>query len=258
MSTMRVQDWAVLVASGGVILTIAAALLAHALPAFFFALIAICAAGVARVASQRHPGPMSPALRVVLHLPRGPHSSRSLLQLLAPRSGERILEIGSGIGAHAVPVALALIPGGTLDAVDIQQVMLDELSHRVRAAGLTNVSTVLADAEHLPYSDNTFDGAFLITVLGEIPNPDSALRELFRVLKPAGRLVVGEMTVDPDFVSLGALTAQARNAGFTVDGRRGPDFAYLARFCLACAPEPAAQHGMQPTALVTERAAADA
>ena len=152
---------------------------------------------------------------------------------MAPRPGERILEVGPGDGVHALPVAHALMPGGSLEAVDIQQPMLDALAGRARTAGLTNVREVLADAQHLPYPDNTFDGAFLITVLGEIPRPETTLRELRRVLKPDGRLIVGEVIADPDYVSPTTLIEQARVAGFTLDRRWGPRIAYLARFHVA-------------------------
>jgi ubiquinone/menaquinone biosynthesis C-methylase UbiE len=56
------------------------------------------------------------------------------------------------------------------------------------------------------------------------------LRELRRVLNPAGRLVVGEHFVDPDFTSLGRLKDHAREAGFRFERRTGPIVVYLARF----------------------------
>ena len=212
------------------VLSAAAAIFGHPPAALALVTVTICAAVIARLESRKHPGPMSPALRWVLHLPRGPHSPGSLLRSLAPRPGERILEIGPGDGVHALPVARALTPGGLLEAVDIQQPMLDALKRRARAAGLDNVLGVLADAQHLPYSDNSFDAAFLITVLGEVPRPEAVLRELRRVLKSDGRLVVGEMIADPDFVSPTTLTEQTRVAGFTLDRKWGPGVAYLARF----------------------------
>lgn len=229
-ATMRMQDWGFLVAGVGVVLTVAAAIAGHVLWAFAFVIVTLLAAVTARLESLRHPGPMSPALRWALHLPRGPHSPRSLLRFLSPRPGERVLEVGPGDGVHALPVARALIPGGSLDAVDIQKSMLDALERRARIAGLGNVQGVLADAQDLPYQDRTFDAAFLITVLGEMPRPEATLRELRRVLKSDGRLVIGEMIADPDFVSTTALTEQARVAGFTLDCRWGPKVAYLARF----------------------------
>lgn len=230
---MRIQDWAFLAASAGVVLTIGFGLFGFLLPALLFAALTLLAATVSRLKSKRHPGPMSPALNWVLHLPRGPLTPNSLLRLLDPHSGERILEVGTGIGVYALPVARSLLPDGTLDAVDIQKPMLDALSNRATAAGLANISAILADAECLPYPDNVFDSAYLITVIGEIPGPGNAFRELSRVLKPDGRLIIGEIVVDPDFVATGTLKSRAAAAGFAFVDRRGPGFAYLARWRLA-------------------------
>ena len=87
------------------------------------------------------------------------------------------------------------------------------------------------DARHLPYADESFDGAYLVTVLGEIPDQDAALRELRRVLKPSGRLVVGETFVgDPHVVRFGAMRERAERAGLRFDQRLGSPLGFFARF----------------------------
>jgi len=90
-----------------------------------------------------------------------------------------------------------------------------------------NIVATIGDVQHLPYPAASFDGAYLIDALGEMPNPPAVLRELRRVLKPAARLVVGEHFVDPDFTSLGRLKDQAREAGFRFERRTGPIVVYL-------------------------------
>jgi len=60
-----------------------------------------------------------------------------------------------------------------------------------------NITPTRSDARELPYEDDSFDAAYLVAVLGEIPDQNAALRELARVLKPGGRLVVGELVGDP-------------------------------------------------------------
>ena len=67
---------------------------------------------------------------------------------------------------------------------------------------------------------------FRRSLLGEVPDAPVALRELRRVLRPAGRLVVGEILVDPDFVSLPALRSMAADADLALERRFGPRFAY--------------------------------
>jgi ubiquinone/menaquinone biosynthesis C-methylase UbiE len=67
-------------------------------------------------------------------------------------------------------------------------------------------------------------------VLGEIPDGQAALRELRRVLKPSGRLVIGEVFFDPDFVRFGVLTSRAERASFAFERRQGGGLSYLARF----------------------------
>ena len=68
------------------------------------------------------------------------------------------------------------------------------------------------------------------TVLGEIPDQDAALRELARVLKPGGRLVVGELFGDPHWVSPARLGRGAGRAGLTFEERSGTPLGYFARF----------------------------
>lgn len=190
--------------------------------------LAVAADVGGRLWSRSSPVPMPYYMRWVLLLPRGPQSPKGLARALEPRSGERILEIGPGVGVHALPVASALVPGGRLHVLDVQREMLDELARRAAARGLTNIAPQRGDAQRLPYIDHGFDAAYLISVLGEIPDPIAALRELRRVLKPGGRLVVAEVIVDPDFVSLPALQEQAKQAGLALERSVGPRFAYLA------------------------------
>jgi SAM-dependent methyltransferase len=183
-----------------------------------------------RLWSRQSPVPMPYFMRWVLLVPRGPHSATRLQRVLQPRSGERILEIGPGVGVHAHSVAASLRPDGVLDVLDVQQEMLDDLVRRATRGGLTNIVARQGDAQRLPYPDSTFDAAYLVSVLGEVPDASLALREFRRVLKPAARLLIGEVLVDPDFISLPALQKMARDAGFVFERHLGPRFAYGAVF----------------------------
>jgi protein-L-isoaspartate O-methyltransferase len=155
---------------------------------------------------------------------------RRLREVLSPRPGERVLEVGPGTGYYTLDVAHWLSPSGRLDIFDLQQEMLDHTMRRVRERGLTNVTASHGDAGRLPYRDATFDAAFLVTVLGEIPDQDAALAELARVLKPGGRLVVGELFGDPHWVRPARLRRRAEAAGLSFLQRAGSPAGYFARF----------------------------
>jgi ubiquinone/menaquinone biosynthesis C-methylase UbiE len=144
-----------------------------------------------------------------------------LREILQPRPGEHLLEVGPGTGYYSLPVAGWLTPGGSLDVLDVQQEMLDHTVRRASEAGIENIAGTLADARELPFEDDSFDGAYLVTVLGEIPGQDAALRELRRVVRPGGRIVVGELFGDPHMVTHGALASRAEAAGLRVERKLG-------------------------------------
>ena len=172
--------------------------------------------------------------RAFLDLPRPVITRRGLLEILEPAAGERMLEVGPGTGHYTSGVAAHLEPGGVIEIVDVRQSFLDHTAARARRYGLHNVVPTLADGGSLPFADHCFDAAFLVTALGEIPDPQAALRDLNRVLKPSGRLVVGEIVIDPDFHRRGRLVARARAAGLRLERTTGGPLAYFARF----KPEP--------------------
>jgi len=152
-----------------------------------------------------------------------------LRSVLRPEAGERLLEIGPGTGYYSLDLAGWVAPNGTLELFDLQQEFLD---HAMRAAGergLTNLVPTRGDATALPYGDASVDAVVLTAVLGEIPDPAAALREIARVLKPGGRLVVGELFGDPHFTTLASLKRQGAEAGLGYEGHSGNWFGYFAR-----------------------------
>ncbi len=182
---------------------------------------------------RAHPSACPYGQRFWVQAPHPFITRRRLAAILAPRPGERILEVGPGTGYYALPVAGLLAPGGTLDVVDVQPKMLEHTLREAERRGLSNVVPTEADARSLPYPDASFDAAYLVTVLGEIPDQDAALRELRRVLVPGGRLVVGELFGDPHMVTFGALHERADAAGLRFERRLGGALAYFARFTTA-------------------------
>jgi ubiquinone/menaquinone biosynthesis C-methylase UbiE len=170
---------------------------------------------------RRHPSACPYSQRFWVEAPHPFITRARLRELLEPREGERLLEVGPGTGYYALPVARWLGPGGRLDVLDIQQEMLNHTLRRATEEGIENIEPTLADARRLPFEDDSFDGAYLVTVLGEIPDQDGALRELRRVVRPGGRVVVGELLGDPHMVSHSALARRADSAGLHGDRKLG-------------------------------------
>jgi ubiquinone/menaquinone biosynthesis C-methylase UbiE len=184
-------------------------------------LVSLAALAAGALWWRRNPSACPYSQRFWVEAPHPFITRRRLLEALSPVAGERLLEVGPGTGYYSLPVAERLRPAGRLDVVDVQQEMLDHTLRRASAAGLEHIAPARADARELPYPDGVFDAAFLVTVLGEIPDQDAALRELRRVVKPGGRVVVGELFGDPHMVTFRALRARAEGAGLRVERRLG-------------------------------------
>lgn len=152
-----------------------------------------------------------------------------IVKRLGLRSTDRVLEIGCGPGYFSLAVARA-VRQGMLTLFDYQDDMLDIAERRLKKRGIANFTRRQGDAKALPFADNDFDVAFMVTVLGEVGDPAAALKDAARVLKPGGRLSITEMIGDPDFVSIAHLKEMARGAGLTLERRYGPRFFYTCNF----------------------------
>jgi ubiquinone/menaquinone biosynthesis C-methylase UbiE len=193
-------------------------------------ILALAAAGTLASALwwRKNPSACPYGQRFWVEAPHPFITRKRLAEALEPRPGERILEIGPGTGYYTADLASRL-DGGTLEIFDIQQEMLDHAMRGVESRGLVNVRATRGDAQALPYEDESFDGAILVTVLGEIPDQEAALREIARVLKSGGRLVVGELFGDPHMVTSGKLRERAASAGLRFERRLGSPLAFFAR-----------------------------
>jgi ubiquinone/menaquinone biosynthesis C-methylase UbiE len=152
-----------------------------------------------------------------------------LRSVLRPESAERILEIGPGTGYYTLDMAEWVGPEGKIEIFDLQQKFLDHTAGRAGKQGLTNVVPTQGDATALPYEAGSMDAVVLTAVLGEIPEPAAALRQIHRVLRPGGRLIVGELFGDPHFTTQATLKRQASEAGLAWETCSGNWFGYFAR-----------------------------
>jgi ubiquinone/menaquinone biosynthesis C-methylase UbiE len=114
------------------------------------------------------------------------------LAMLELSDGDAVLDAGTGLGEVALRAAELVAPLGRAVGVDLSESLVEQAS--TRAAGTPNVDYRVADLRSLPFDDNTFAAAYSERVFIHLDDAQAAMNELFRVLRPGGRLVI----VDPD------------------------------------------------------------
>ncbi|ARR50502.1 bifunctional demethylmenaquinone methyltransferase/2-methoxy-6-polyprenyl-1,4-benzoquinol methylase UbiE [Photobacterium damselae subsp. damselae] len=111
------------------------------------------------------------------------------------RRGQRILDLGGGTGDLTAKFSRIVGEDGQVILADINNSMLKVGRSKLRDIGVVgNVSYVQANAEELPFPDNYFDCITISFCLRNVTDKDKALRSMFRVLKPGGRLLVLEFS----------------------------------------------------------------
>ena len=150
--------------------------------------------------SGRGTYPHELAVMLLFPLRRMVFSPETLVRHLHLTRTSRVLELGPGPGFFSIHVA-RVIPQGRLELVDIQLEMLQKARRRLRRAGVRNTGYTRANAVTLPFRSGAFDVAFLVAVLGEVPDPKACLASIAAVLRPGGLLSVVELPGDPDAVT---------------------------------------------------------
>lgn len=139
---------------------------------------------------------------------------------VAPQRGERILDLAAGTASSSASLAAS---GAQVVAADFSPGMLAE--GRRRHGHLHNITFVEADATDLPFGDEEFDAVTMSYGLRNVQEPRKALRELLRVTKPGGRMVINEFSTPPgrffrgfyNFYNAQVLPRVARLAGTNGD-----------------------------------------
>lgn len=112
-----------------------------------------------------------------------------VLQLIGPPAGLRILDVGCGDAALAVALAQR---GALVTGMDVDPGMLAAGRARAAASGVAP-DLMQGDIRALPFADDSFDLVLAVTVLCFVDAAAPAVREMARVLRPGGRLVIGEL-----------------------------------------------------------------
>ena len=130
-------------------------------------------------------GPTWTSLQAPLDRQLGPLGHRAM-EALAPRSGERVLDIGCGTGETSLELAGLVAPGGAVTGADISGALLD-LARR-RAEGRTGVAFIEADAQTYAFEPASFDAVFSRFGVMFFADPQAAFTNIRKALKPGGRL----------------------------------------------------------------------
>lgn len=194
---------------------------------FIILLLLLCLAW--RFASRRTALPCPVWMRWLLDPLSGKGVStrtRKTTTNLSLKPGMQVLDAGCGPGRLSIPLAAAVGPDGTVTAMDLQDGMLAIVRERAEKNGIFNISFIQGGIGDIDLPSEKYDRAVLITVLGEIPNREMAMRSLFKALKQGGILLLEETIRDPHFQSRSTVTELAESAGFRVKEFSGNRFSF--------------------------------
>jgi arsenite methyltransferase len=108
---------------------------------------------------------------------------------------ERVLDLGSGAGMDSLIAAQMVGEDGSVTGVDMTPEMLAKARQAAAEMGVRNVEFVEAEAERLPFPDESFDVVISNGVIDLIPDKDAVFDELFRVLRSGGRMQIADVTI---------------------------------------------------------------
>ena len=112
------------------------------------------------------------------------------VERLALATGAKVLDVGCGTGASALPAAEAVGSKGSVVGVDLSAHLLDRALAKAKAHGLSNVEFRLAEMTSLGYPNDHFDAVVSVFSIFFVPDMEGLIRELWRMVRPGGKLAV--------------------------------------------------------------------
>lgn len=142
------------------------------------------------------------------------NSARRIIKHAGIKSGMKVLDFGCGPGRLTIPAARRVGLTGKVTAFDIQSEMLERVRAKAQAQNLQNIQLIQGGAGERKLGNEEYDRVLLVTVLGEIPDKKTAMKEIFDSLKQGGILSITEVIADPHFLRRGSVRQIAGSAGF--------------------------------------------